>query len=569
MFGRGRFFAMILCTGVGAVGLIAPPLQPAVARETGGVEAVMAFADGVRAFNHGRDDEARRAFEKAVELDPGHGDARYWLGLTYLRQGMAAEARDAIRASLQAEVPPEVDRPWVEHDLGQAQLAAGQAAAAAETLSAVVAMVAAELAADRDDGAGDTLEEVTGDLEAGRERRRQDEQLLARARCRYANALARLDRHPEAAAVRRQANELDPDLNCQQVPIVAPPWDRELPVAGKPRRRERWQGRVGLGAVSDSNPGLLSEELSFNVPDAGVISGSEADAASVLDLRLSAWPFSNRNGWSMGAALDGRQTSYQEFDFLDLGELRAAVHFARGKAPLGYLHGPLGPARVSAGADNRVFLLQAGIDYVQLDGRSYLTTLAAGASWIIRPAGARATQVDLQLLDRSFSEEPVAGRRSGEEARVQVSRTFYYGREDRFLRLALLGGKRWAGLPFEGALGRASAELSLPLAANRWSLYLLASFQHDQYAHPESDLLFREYDPFDPEFGELSDRPRDRQDTTLRATVALSWAPRANLQVSARFTAVDRDSNLRNLNQYAADLDYQRTIASMAVRWLF
>jgi tetratricopeptide (TPR) repeat protein len=124
---------------------------PAVAQEEDDAAVVVAFADGVRAFQEGRNEDAREHFERVTELQPWNGTARHWLGLTLLRLDRPGEALAEIERSLHGGSAPQVDPVWVRHDLGQAQLAAGDAPAAASTLGAVVAEVGARLERGRDD----------------------------------------------------------------------------------------------------------------------------------------------------------------------------------------------------------------------------------------------------------------------------------------------------------------------------------------------------------------------------------------------------------------------------------
>ena len=176
--------------------------------------AAVAFSDGVRAFQAGRDADALQRFGDAVKLDPANGTARYWLGLTLLRLGRPGEAVEQIERSLRPGAPLEVDSLWVRHDLGAAQLAAGDAPAAARTLGAVVDELGARLKLRRNDvdrlqglaerakarlatakkaGAGekltDELEEEALEANAAVEARQLDERLLARSLRREADAL--------------------------------------------------------------------------------------------------------------------------------------------------------------------------------------------------------------------------------------------------------------------------------------------------------------------------------------------------------------------------------------------
>ncbi len=232
---------------------------------------------------------------------------------------------------------------------------------------------------------------------------------------------------------------------------------------------------------------------------------------------------------------------------------------------MGYLSGPLGPARVPVGMSRFAALVQTGVSYTLLDGDSYLRTLSAAASLRLRETSTLATRLDVELLDQSFADEPAVGQRSGEEIRLGLSQYVFLGREDRYLRLEALGGERRAGKPFAGSLLRGGAELALPLSRS-WTLSLAATWQEDDFDHPESDL-FAVFSPFDPEF-EPGVRGRPRRDTVVRGLAALSWVVYESLVATARFSWVERDSNLGTPATPKA-YDYDRTITSLGLSWRF
>jgi tetratricopeptide (TPR) repeat protein len=601
--------------------LLALSCIPLQAQE-GEVSALVAFAYGVRAFNEGCDQDAQDEFNKVLKDQPRNGTAHYWLGLTLLRRGLPGDALAKIRQSLQERATLQVDLFWVQHDLGGAQLAAGDAAAAESTLAVVVRDVEARLARSQPDEiplqqiqaraqagiertalppgkpAGGSLEvrrlegrldklearlasagkapgedladkllEVAAEAESLLEARRSDQTLLARTLLRRGEALERLNRPAEAAAARERAHALAPDL--QKVGIVAPPWAGDLSAFGVSTRL--WDGSVGLGMLSDSNPSLLSERLSLDTPDSGInlVRGGESDEVAQLDVQLSLHPLHGFRGWNLGAAFEGRQSFYQDLGFFDTGDFQATVYSARGGAPLGSLTGPLGSVQVERDSERHFSLLfQGGIDYTTLDGSGYLTTAEGSASVVHRPSRGPVGQVDLHVLNRSYRDEPIAGRRSGTEVRLGLSETFVLGAPDRWWRLEALGGKRSAGLPFESSLLRCTTEVSLPLP-NHFTLAFLGSWQKDDYTSRKSDIFFFPYDPFDPHFHTLTDKPKLRKDTTLRAAASLSWTAKPGLQVlqvTTRFAWIDRDSNLENS---FITLDYHRTIVSLGASWLF
>ncbi|MES1244171.1 MAG: tetratricopeptide repeat protein [Acidobacteriota bacterium] len=599
-----------------AIFLFILPGAPVLAQE-GDASALVSFAYGVRAFNEGHDQQALDEFAKVVALQPRNGTARYWLGLALLRLGRADEAVAEIRRGLNESATLQVDLLWARQDLGAAQLAAGDVAAAESTLAAVARDVEARLARSQDDetllrqilqraegGAEDSglsrkaaegsrevrrlerrlaelearrsagkaseedladeINEIAAEAESRLEERHSDEKLLGRTLLHRSEALERLGRPAEAQSAREQAKGLAPDLAAST--IEAPPWSGDLPVLGAPARS--WDASVGLGMLGDSNPSLLPENLSLDTPDAGIrlVRGGESDQAAQLNLQLGLHPLHGFRGWNLGAAFEGRQSSYQDLGFFNTGELQAVVYAARGGAPLGSLYGPLGSVRVERDAERRLSLLfQGGVDYTTLDGSGYLTTAEGSASLVHRPSQRRVSQMDLHVLNRSYNEEPVVGRRSGTEVRLGLSETFLLGTQERWWRLEVLGGKRSAGLPFESSLLRGTIEAALPLPGD-FAVSLLGSWQKDDYSSTKSDLFFFPYDPFDPEFHPLSEKPTQREDTTLRAAASLSWRVRPGLQLLSRLAWVDRDSNLENS---FITLDYRRTIVSLGASWLF
>ena len=388
--------AALLLAGLGLACVGSAAAQQESARAEG-----ISFSEAVRAFNEGRDEEARKLFAEVVDEDASNGTAKYWLGLTYLRLGRATEAVDSIKASLRARRKPQVDPVWIRHDLGQAQLDAKDAASAAQTLQEVIAEAEPRVEQERREepwlrrvrrralaaraealsrlgrkeeaaavkeregdlegpepgegklpppeitreirrldkrastgeqrlaqgdaeGAQRILDDVVENAEASlvkREGGRGDEALLRRSLLRYAAALESLNRPGEAASARARATELGLEPEPGLSAVIAPPWSGAPEVA---REGRRWEGRAAVTGVSDSNPGQLSEALSLDTPGSGteLVSGTSSDTASTLDLRLAALPLQDAHGWSLTATLDGRQSFYQDFGSLDLGELR-------------------------------------------------------------------------------------------------------------------------------------------------------------------------------------------------------------------------------------------------------
>jgi len=69
----------------------------------GGASASTVFNQGVIAWNASRIDDAKKAFEEAVKLDPKLAEAHYWLGMANLNQGKMPEAAQAFEAYLKLD----------------------------------------------------------------------------------------------------------------------------------------------------------------------------------------------------------------------------------------------------------------------------------------------------------------------------------------------------------------------------------------------------------------------------------------------------------------------------------
>src|SRR5947209_9421741 len=239
--------------------------------------AEIAFAEGVLAFEQGADQAAAESFRESLKNDPHNGTARYWLGLALLRLGQAREAVKEVQAGLAARQPPQVEPRRALADPGAAQLAAGDARAAAETLAKALA------------GKGDD----------------------AASLYRYGEALRQLGRREEGDAAITRAVGLAPALASGQVPVVAPePWGELPPID----RRPLWEGRLGVAFARDSNPHLLPEALLLPIPGPlpqQLVSGKKSDGVADLDLRLGFEPLYRPEGWSVGASLDAGQSFHR------------------------------------------------------------------------------------------------------------------------------------------------------------------------------------------------------------------------------------------------------------------
>jgi len=69
----------------------------------GGDSTAAVFDQGLIFWNTGRLDDARRQFERTLELDPEHGEAHYWLGMANLNAGQVAAAAAELTLYLDRE----------------------------------------------------------------------------------------------------------------------------------------------------------------------------------------------------------------------------------------------------------------------------------------------------------------------------------------------------------------------------------------------------------------------------------------------------------------------------------
>jgi tetratricopeptide (TPR) repeat protein len=69
----------------------------------GGASASTVFNQGVIAWNASRIDDAKKAFEEAVKLDPKLAEAHYWLGMANLNQGKMPEAAASFEQYLKLD----------------------------------------------------------------------------------------------------------------------------------------------------------------------------------------------------------------------------------------------------------------------------------------------------------------------------------------------------------------------------------------------------------------------------------------------------------------------------------
>lgn len=332
------------------------------------------------------------------------------------------------------------------------------------------------------------------------------------------------------------------------VSIEPPPYNPKIPLFEK---LPRWEAQAGLEALHDSNPGLLPEDFLFPLPGHVSLKTATPDDAAGLNARVEAHPFYSR-GWSLGLAMSGQQSVYQDQRDLDLSLLRATASLAWGTSPVGFVSGPLGSTRVPTGYNRISLLLQGGGAQVWLGGDSYLGLAEGAFALNARESRRTATRLELEAHDSSYSADGSGAlRRGGTEAVLGVSQYLFLGKDARYLRLGVAAGERRAGRAFDSSSGEALLELAAPLPAHG-SLRVLGSWREDRFDHPESSLA--------------SDRPERRDDTTWRVIVAPTWPINEHLALTLRGSHVRRDSNVR-IGLGSPLFDYERTTFSLGLDW--
>jgi tetratricopeptide (TPR) repeat protein len=470
----------------------------------------LAFAEGVWEYYLGRDLEAERYFREALEASPAHPRiplVRYWLGLTYLRQGRGEEALAQLEASLAAAEAPRVTTRRRLADLGAAQLAAGRAEEAAGTLARAL-----------DAGADD-----------------------APTLYRYAATLERLGRADDAEQSRARARGANPNLDPDIAGLPVPPPELE-PADGREGAADRWSLRAALAAGTDSNPHLLDDELAILTPAGEVVRGEQADSVTSLDLEgFYAVPV-GEGDWSAGASLVAGRTLHRDFEELDLGSLGVELRLTRDAepAPGGRLHDPA---------------LAIGWRDYELDGEDYLRLLDASltAEWRLRPAVTARTE--LRLLDRDYGDHTFADeRRSGEEGSAALVGLFGRAEGPRRFEAGIAAGHRRAGVAFSHDFAELRLAGSVKLAP-RWSGTSQVVWREERYDSPASDL-------FAVAGGER------RRDRTLRGGATLDFRAARGLRVRAEARWTERDSNVED-SSGLADLGYRRWTAALGFAWSF
>jgi len=424
----------------GAAGALSDPPPPAAAAAAPAAEMSPAaqprglaaseveLAEGMLAFEDGRDLAAAELLAAATVADPQNGTALHWLGLAELRLGRAAAAAHTLAAALAAGRPPEAGRQRVTADLRAAQLAAGSQAAAAP-----------------------------------------------------ASAQPPAPAQPPAAAAPIQPS------SAPEVPEVFTPPSSGLPLSCT-RPPPRWEGRLSLEASYDSNPGLLPADATFLPLTTARPTGTATDGGGDLDLRLEAHPFYDRGGFSLGLGVTGNRSAYRNQGDLDVSLAGAFAQLAWGNDPRGFLTGPLGYTRVPAGDGRLGLLLQAAGSWLGLGNADYLRQAGGAAALTVNGPGPAATRIDLGASQLRFAGDATGDlRRSGSELAAGIGESLYLGGRGGYLRLAASGGWLQAGASFAHRFVEFAAEAGAPIAAG-WTLYLDVDRRQERFDHPQSNL---------------------------------------------------------------------------------
>lgn len=317
-----------------------------------------------------------------------------------------------------------------------------------------------------------------------------------------------------------------------------------------------WELELSASYGDDSNPLLLADGALALAPGGGVFDGPQSDAVAGFGLRAAVTPLRARRGWTLSLVGEGDAALYDELDFLDYRRLAGSLHLVWGDDPAGFVAGPLGFSRAPLGHRRAALLLQAGVADEEVDGEAYRTTTSAAAALVVRQGGAAASRLSLAYHDQEYDADGSGPfEASGTVTEAGLDQTFYLGRRDRFLRFGVRAGERDAGAAFDASRTGGRAELALPLGA-AWTLTLAGGVEQVDFDGVESNpayLLF----PVD----------EARDDTVTRLGAALSWAATPRLLVTARAGRTDRDSDVGPVAAQFFDLDYERTVVAVGVRW--
>jgi hypothetical protein len=319
-----------------------------------------------------------------------------------------------------------------------------------------------------------------------------------------------------------------------------------------------WELELRAAVARDDNALLLSDDSQATVPDHGTFDGPTSDTVAQLGARFELRPLRGSAGWTLGLVGEGYQALYNDLDFLDFTRLQGGLSLAWGGDPAGFTTGPLGYLRVPETHRRLGLLLQARVTDDSLDGDGLLTSTAVSGSIFFFEGGAGLTRLSATVTDQDYSDDGGgAFEASGTVTEAELAQTFYFGPRNRFLRLTAAAGQRDAGEAFDEDRMRGGGELALPLSAS-WTLTLWGSVEQRERDNVESNPLFGIF-------------PGDeaREDTLSRVGVSLSWAVKPRLLLTVRGVRTDRDADLGPVTEQFLDLDYQRTVVAVGLRWFF
>lgn len=369
---------------------------------------------------------------------------------------------------------------------------------------------------------------------------------------RFEEALAANPEHPSAGAWLQRARAAARGARDSAPPLPSPdslsgfgalpPWELEL--------------RAAL--ARDDNGLLLSDDSQATVPDHGTFDGPISDTVAQLGARIELRPLRGKGGWTLSLVGEGYQALYNDLDFLDFTRLQGGLNLAWGGDPAGFTAGPLGYLRMPDAGRRLGLLLQVRTTDDSLDGDSLLTSNAVSGSLFLYQGNAGRTRLSATLTDQDYSDDGSGVfEASGTVTEAEVAQTFYLGSSHRFLRLTAAAGQRDAGEAFDEDRVRGGGELALPIART-WTLSFWGSVERRERDNVESNPLFGSF-PVD----------EAREDTLIRAGVSLTWAVTPRLLWTARGSRTDRDADLGPVAEQFLDLDYQRTVVAVGLRWFF
>ncbi|HEX7182870.1 MAG TPA: hypothetical protein VF756_13585, partial [Thermoanaerobaculia bacterium] len=346
-------------------------------------------------------------------------------------------------------------------------------------------------------------------------------------------ASLRAERPPEAGRKRVQEDLRLARADRPPGPglIVTPEGAAELPpLTGG--ADAKWEGRIGIEALHDSNPALVSGDLPF--PIFGMDEPA-SDIATQLDLRLGYQPFQGRRGWSLGLDVSGSHSTHQDLDELDLS-------LARGTVSLGWKSG-----------GRFTVLLQGSGARAWLGGDSYLDLAEGSVSFGFRETAWTATRIEVEVRDRSFEPALTDFFHGGREASLGLSQSFSLGRPDRQLRLGARAAEVSGTLGSDAEIREALAEIAAPLSS-RWAVVLAGSWAEQSFDHGASNFVF-------------SAGPA-RDDDLWRVSAASAYRLTPRVQWTARASWAERDSNVELFASQPL-LDYRRTVVATGLGWSF